>query len=100
MTMNIICQIFRSPNEDGMYLYVKKAEGLSRVPPELIELFGVPQSAMVLVLSKEKKLARVTVEQVIESLEAKGYYLQMPVRAVHDQEMQRIRALNDKLSGQ
>jgi len=96
---NIICQIFRSPKEEGMYLYVKKEDGLERVPEELLKLFGKPQPAMVLLLTPDKKLARVTVEKVAESLESQGFYLQMPPRGEQDPEMAQMRALNSKLSG-
>ncbi len=98
--MKIICQIYRSPKEEGMYLYVKKEEGLSKVPEELLTLFGKPQPAMVILLTPDKKLARVSVEKVAESLEAQGYYLQMPPRNEQDPEMQSMRAKNSKLSGQ
>ncbi|MFO1389857.1 YcgL domain-containing protein [Cellvibrio sp.] len=97
--MKIICQIYRSPKEEGMYLYVKKEEGLSKVPDELIKLFGTPQPAMVILLTPDKKLARVSVEKVAESLDTQGYYLQMPPRNEQDPEMQLMRAKNSKLSG-
>lgn len=97
--MKVICQIFRSPREEGMYLYVQKDEGLSRVPEDLLKLFGKPQPAMVLLLTPEKKLARVSVEKVVESLTTQGFYLQLPPRTEKDSEMSQIRALNTKLSG-
>lgn len=97
--MKIICQVYRSPKEEGMYLYAKKEEGLTRVPEELLKLFGVPQPAMVLLLTPEKKLARVSVEKVAECLDVQGYYLQMPPRAEQDPEMQAMRSKNSKLSG-
>jgi len=97
--MKIICQIYRSPKEEGMYLYVKKEEGLTRVPEELLALFGKPQAAMVILLTPDKKLARVSVEKVAENLGSQGYYLQMPPRNEQDPEMQDIRAKNSKLSG-
>ena len=97
--MKIICQIYRSPKEEGMYLYVKKEEGLSKVPDELIKLFGTPQPAMVILLTPDKKLARVSVEKVAESLDTQGYFLQMPPRNEQDPEMQMMRAKNSKLSG-
>ena len=97
--MKIICQIYRSPKEEGMYLYVKKEEGLTKVPEELLALFGKPQPAMVLLLTPEKKLARVSVEKVVESLASQGFYLQMPPRTEADAEMAQMRAHNSKLSG-
>ena len=97
--MKVICQVFRSPKEEGMYLYVQKDEGLSRVPEDLLKLFGKPQPAMVLLLTPEKKLARVSVEKVVESITTQGFYLQLPPRTEQDTEMTQIRALNTKLSG-
>ena len=96
---SIICQIFRSSKEEGMYLYVKKEEGLTRIPEDLLKLFGKPQPAMVLLLTPEKKLARVSVEKVIESLSTQGFFLQMPPRGTQDDEMAQMRAHNSKLSG-
>jgi uncharacterized protein YcgL (UPF0745 family) len=97
--MQVICEIYRSPKEEGMYLYVKKAEGLSRVPEALLQKFGKPQPAMVLLLTPEKKLARVSVERVVESLDTQGYYLQLPPLPQADTEMTQIHAHNSKLSG-
>ena len=96
---HVICQIFRSSKEEGMYLYVNKEEGLTRIPDDLLKLFGKPQPAMVLLLTPEKKLARVSVEKVIESLATQGFYLQMPPRSDQDNEMAQMRAHNSKLSG-
>ncbi|MDQ2077948.1 YcgL domain-containing protein [Marinimicrobium sp. ABcell2] len=93
----IICQIYRSPREEGMYLYVTKEEGLERVPEELLKRFGTPQPAMVLLLTPERKLARVPVERVMASLEEPGYYLQLPPRGPHDTEQQLIHQHNSKL---
>ena len=95
--MKIICEIYRSPKEEGMYLYVKKEEGLSKVPEELLKIFGKPQQAMVLLLTPGKKLAHASVEKVAESLEAQGFYLQLPPRNERDPEAERLRALNSKL---
>ncbi|WP_331346608.1 YcgL domain-containing protein [Cellvibrio sp. UBA7661] len=97
--MKIICEIYRSPKEEGMYLYVKKEEGLSKVPDELLKMFGKPQQAMVLLLTPGKKLAYASVEKVAENLEEKGFYLQMPPRGDRDPDAERVRALNSKLSG-
>lgn len=97
--MKIICEIYRSPKEEGMYLYVKKEEGLSKVPEELLKVFGKPQQAMVLLLTPGKKLAHASVEKVAESIETQGFYLQLPPRNERDPEAERLRALNSKLSG-
>lgn len=97
--MKVISEIYRSPKEEGMYLFVKKDEGLTRVPEALLQRFGKPQQAMVVVLTPDKKLARASAAKVIESLDAQGYYLQLPPVAGDDAEMQRVQSHNSKISG-
>ncbi|NIB44429.1 YcgL domain-containing protein [Pseudomaricurvus alkylphenolicus] len=93
--MKLVCDIYKSPREDEMYLYVKKADGLSQVPEALLEKFGKPGHVMTLILQPGKKLARVEAERVIEQLEEKGYYLQMP--PLKDAEMSEIQLKNTKM---
>ena len=97
--MKLITQVFRSKKEEEMYLYVKKEDGLSQVPKELLTLFGRAEAAMVLLLTAEKKLAHADVKKVMESITEKGFYLQLPPRTEQDDEMVRIRSLNSKLAG-
>lgn len=74
----LLCQVFRSPRKDEMYLYVDKREGLVRVPEPLLARFGEPQPAMTLLLSPEKRLARAGAAEVMAAIRDKGFYLQMP----------------------
>ncbi|MBZ9560397.1 MULTISPECIES: YcgL domain-containing protein [Modicisalibacter] len=73
-----LCEIFRSPRKEEMYLYVDKRRGLEPVPEELLERFGKPQPVMTLLLGTERKLARVDTARVIAAIAEKGYYLQLP----------------------
>ena len=73
-----ICQVFRSPKREGMYLYVRKQEGLERVPEELLGQFGTPEPALIFKLSPDRKLARANAGEVMAALKDKGYFLQLP----------------------
>lgn len=73
-----ICSIYKSPRKDEMYLYVDKREALSRVPEPLLEMFGAPVHVMDMPLTTERKLARADTDKVLDGIEDKGYYLQMP----------------------
>lgn len=73
-----ICDIYKSPKKDEMYLYVRKADGLSRVPEALLAMFGKPKHYVTLLLTPERKLARAEATKVIAEVAEKGYYLQMP----------------------
>ena len=79
--MNLLCQIFRSSQRVGMYLYVDKSRGLVDVPEELMDRFGNPSPVMVLRLSRDRKLARADAGEVITSILERGYYLQLPPAA-------------------
>jgi uncharacterized protein YcgL (UPF0745 family) len=74
----LICSIYRSPKKDEMYLYVDKRDGLERVPEELREMFGTPTHIMDMPLTAERKLARADSEKVMNGIQERGFYLQMP----------------------
>jgi uncharacterized protein len=79
--MSILCQIFRSSRKQEMYLYVNEARGLVDVPDALLAQFGEPVPVMLLQLTPERKLARADTALVLASIEAQGFYLQMPPTA-------------------
>lgn len=74
----IMCSIYRSPKKEGMYIYVPKQEPFENVPEALLQTFGTPGHVMDLLLTQDRTLARVDVKQVMQGIEQKGYYLQMP----------------------
>ncbi|MCK9465046.1 MAG: YcgL domain-containing protein [Thiopseudomonas sp.] len=76
--MKRICSVYHSSKKMGMYLYVLKADALTKVPEDLLKLFGRPQHAFDLVLSPERKLAKEDIEQVLENLTTQGFHLQLP----------------------
>ncbi|TWI53744.1 hypothetical protein IQ22_02350 [Pseudomonas duriflava] len=76
--MKRICSIYKSPRKNGMYLYVEKRDGLTRVPEALLTAFGAPQLAFEFILTPERRLEREDTEKVLANLEKQGYHLQMP----------------------
>ena len=73
-----VIEIFKSHKKEEMYLYVEQKNGLKSVPDDLLATFGQTESVMVLPLTKDKKLARVTASDVLAAIEDQGYFLQMP----------------------
>ncbi|ALM54574.1 hypothetical protein AR456_07110 [Halomonas huangheensis] len=78
MQGKLLCEIFKSSRKEEMYLYVDKLKGLEEVPEALLERFGKPVSAMTMILTADKALARTTGADVMKAIEEKGFYLQMP----------------------
>ncbi len=76
--MKRVCQVFKSPKRPEMYLYVDMKRGLQDVPEALLARFGEPQSVMTLVLTPERKLARVGAAEVLAGIDEQGFYLQLP----------------------
>ena len=73
-----VIEIFKGHKKEEMYLYVEQKSGLKSVPDDLLATFGQTESVMVLLLTKDKKLARVTASDVLAAIEDQGYFLQMP----------------------
>ncbi len=79
MTTNkIMCSVYRSPNKEGMYIYVPKNDPFEQVPEALLQQFGTPGHVMDLLLTPERSLARVDVREVMAAVGNQGYFLQMP----------------------
>ena len=93
--LKYLCEVYRSPKDSDMYLYVLKAEGMARVPAALLEKFGTPKQVMTLLLKPGRKLARVDVDKVKQSLDSQGFFLQLP--PPKDDYMTEINKHNSKL---
>lgn len=76
--MITICDVYKSVKQPEAYLYVDRADGLGKVPSELLNKFVDPKVALSFTLTQGKKLARTDAETVMSNLTEHGYYLQMP----------------------
>ena len=94
--MKILCKVYKSLSKTDYYLFVKHDEDMSRVPDSLLSYFGKHELAMTLALSSDQKLAIASASEVLESLEDKGYYLQLPPQNA-EAYMQDVRSKNEKL---
>jgi len=74
----VLCDVFKTRKKDEMYLYVAKKDGMSRVPDELLDMFGKPELAMTIIITPDKSLGRADAGRVLSDLDEKGFYLQMP----------------------
>ena len=80
------CSIYKSSKKDEMYIYVSRPaenEAEDFNPLEVLAepvrvAFGRATFVMHLELSESRKLARVNVMHVMDSIQTKGFFLQMP----------------------
>ena len=88
------CSIYKSSKKDEMYLYIARPEvneneteatdPLAVMPGALRTAFGRATFVMDLELSESRKLARVNVLHVLDSIETKGFFIQMPPEGLID----------------
>lgn len=78
MSEKIIVDIFKGSVKDEMYLYVKRDEAFKRVPEVLLNGMGELSKVMTIPLHSERPLARADIKVVLQALNEKGFYLQMP----------------------
>jgi len=72
------CFIYKSLKKENLYLYIDKKDDFSKVPEELFNSFGKIEFVMELELTPERKLAKEEAGKVIDSLMAKGFFVQLP----------------------
>lgn len=75
---SMLCFIYRSHRQRGAYLYLPAKDEFSRVPTGLMKLFGRPEFVFDFELTPTRHLAAADTAQVLNELQAQGYYLQMP----------------------
>jgi uncharacterized protein YcgL (UPF0745 family) len=70
--------IYKSLKKDYLYLYLVNRDDFSKVPEELLNNFGKLEFVMELELTEDKKLAKENAKKVIESLNTRGFFIQLP----------------------
>ena len=72
------CVVYKSLRQFDYFLFVKKEDVLARVPHGLRQMLGVLEKVMDLELDENRSLAQADVVAVMQQIEERGYYLQMP----------------------
>ena len=77
MNKPLICFIYRSERKPDTYLYLLSKDDFSKVPPELLKVFGEPEFSFQFELSPERSLAKEDPAEVYVNLQQQGYHLQL-----------------------
>lgn len=76
--MSRIVEIFASSRREGMYIYMARDQLWDELPEPLRQAFGAPRSVMTLLLTPERRLARLNAAEILFAIEDQGFFLQMP----------------------
>lgn len=74
----MLCAIYKSPKEAGMYLYIEKRDQFDALPEALLTVFGKPVFVMLFNLAGTKLLVNADKTEVLQQIKEKGFYLQTP----------------------
>lgn len=73
---------YRSPKKNELYVFVPQADGLEKLPKELLTMFGEPTHVIDFELTPERKMAREDAKEVYDAIQNKGFFMQMPPKEV------------------
>lgn len=76
----MLCAIYKSPKEAGVYLYIEKRDRFDNVPEALLNVFGKPVFVMMFNLAGAKSLVNADNTKVLQQIKEQGFYLQTPKR--------------------
>ena len=74
----MLCAIYKSPKEAGMYLYIEKRDQFDALPEALLTVFGKPVFVMLFNLAGTKPFVNADNTEVLQQIKEKGFYLQTP----------------------
>jgi len=72
------CFVYKSLKKVDNYIYINQKDNFEKIPKKLLLLFGKPEFTIEFELTVGRKLALADANQVMQSLNEQGYYLQMP----------------------
>ncbi len=72
------CSIFKGSRTPDTYLFVPAREVTDAVPGLVLQRFGALEHVMDLVLTPDKRLARVEARTVLRALLTQGCFIQLP----------------------
>jgi len=87
------CFIYRSDRKADTYLYLIEKDDFSKVPEELMKVFGEPEFSFQFELSADKSLAKEDSTVVFENLKTQGFHLQLASDLLIEQQLA-LKSLN------
>ena len=78
MTDRLFVSVLKSPRKEGMYLFVERGQDTDELPADMMGYFGKPEPVLDLVLTPDRRLARVSAPDVMAAIREQGFYIQMP----------------------
>lgn len=82
--MDRLVYVYKSNKKIRSFLYVVEKDVFSHVPTGLMDAFGAPEFVMVFKLYKDRKLQKITAEELSKALDEKGFFLRIDLPSEED----------------
>jgi len=69
---------YKTKKTEGLFLFVPTEQGLEQISKELLVMFGDPIHVIDFELTPKRKMGQEDAAKVYQSLQTKGYFIQMP----------------------
>ena len=90
--MERLAYVYKSRKKLRTYLYIPEKDVFSHIPSGLMDAFGAPGFVMVFKLHKERKLQKITAEDLIKAFDEKGFMLRIDLESEEDNMLNQERA--------
>lgn len=90
--MDRLVYVYKSRRKLRTFLYVPEKDVFSHIPSGLMDAFGAPEFVMVFALHKERKLQKITPEELTKALDEKGYLLRIDLESEEENMLNQERA--------
>lgn len=90
--MERLAYVYKSRKKLRTYLYIPEKDVFSHIPSGLMDAFGAPEFVMVFKLHKERKLQKITAEDLIKAFDEKGFMLRIDLESEEDNMLNQERA--------
>lgn len=72
------CQIYKGKRKQEHYLFMPAESSLEDIPEHILEMLGEIQHVMNIDITPATHLAQSKPEAILEMIEEKGFYIQLP----------------------
>lgn len=73
--------VYKSSKKMRTYLYMERKDDFSKVPGELMAVFGTPKFMMAFMPDKHPVLQKISREELVKSLNERGYLLRIDLES-------------------
>ena len=78
--MDRLVYVYKSNKKLRSFLYIVEKDVFSHIPSGLMDAFGAPEFVMVFKLHADRKLQKISPEELSKALDEKGFFLRIDLQ--------------------